>query len=190
MLLEEEVSLSSAAPRALQTQEMVAELQSSLLLVVSIILQMALGAIHHLCLGNRITPVERIPEVYRSGPIAPLHVVLTQNQALPSSIQLSVSPKPRPEPMSLRSPSQSLGSPSPASFESNERTDSDQGSGSSPMSSLHSAEVLFPMILISVRLKEDLVPELSADLFVEWLRMMPVIAESVTVETGFSSFQH
>lgn len=121
---------------------------------------------------------------------APLHVVLTQNQALPSSIQLSVNPKPRPklEPMSFGSPSQSLGSPSPASFESNERTDSDQGSGSSPISSLLSADEQFPRILLSVRLKEDLAPELSADLFAEWLRMMPVIANSVTVEAGFSSF--
>ncbi|KAF7915678.1 uncharacterized protein EAE98_011021 [Botrytis deweyae] len=119
---------------------------------------------------------------------APLHVVLTQNQALPSSIQLSVSPRPKPEPMSFRSPSQSLGSPSPASFESNERTDSDQDSNLSPVSSLLSADEQFPRILLSVRLKEDLAPELSADLFAEWLRMMPVIANSITVEAGFSSF--
>ncbi|TGO37895.1 hypothetical protein BHYA_0086g00100 [Botrytis hyacinthi] len=119
---------------------------------------------------------------------APLHVVLTQNQALPSSIQLSVNPRPKLEPVSHGSPSQSLGSPSPASFESNERTDSDQGSGSSPISSLHSADEQFPRILLSVRLEEDLAPELSADLFAEWLRMMPVIANSVTVEAGFSSF--
>ncbi|KAF7933216.1 hypothetical protein EAE99_003101 [Botrytis elliptica] len=119
---------------------------------------------------------------------APLHVVLTQNQALPSSIQLSVNPRPKPEPMSFRSPSQSLGSPSPASFESNERTDSDQDSNLSPVSSLLSDEQQFPRILLSVRLREDLAPELSADLFAEWLRMMPVIANSITVEAGFSSF--
>ncbi|TGO80177.1 hypothetical protein BELL_0013g00280 [Botrytis elliptica] len=119
---------------------------------------------------------------------APLHVVLTQNQALPSSIQLSVNPRPKPEPMSFRSPSQSLGSPSPASFESNERTDSDQDSNLLPVSSLLSTDEQFPRILLSVRLKEDLAPELSADLFAEWLRMMPVIANSVTVEAGFSSF--
>ncbi|KAF7883779.1 hypothetical protein EAF00_011091 [Botryotinia globosa] len=119
---------------------------------------------------------------------APLHVVLTQNQALPSSIQLSVNPRPKLEPMSFGSPSQSLGSPSPTSFESNERTDSDQGSGSSPISSLLSADEQFPRILLSVKLDEDLAPELSADLFAEWLRMMPVIAKSVTVEARFSSF--
>ncbi|KAF5876582.1 putative glucose-methanol-choline oxidoreductase protein [Botrytis fragariae] len=131
---------------------------------------------------------------------APLHVVLTQNQALPSSIQLSVNPKLKRkpislqnpfqflEPISLRSPFQSLGSQSPDSSESNERTDSEQGSGSSPMSSLHSADDQFPRILLSVRLKEDLTPELSADLFAEWLRMMPVVANSVTIEAGFSSF--
>ncbi|KAF7928944.1 uncharacterized protein EAE97_009786 [Botrytis byssoidea] len=118
---------------------------------------------------------------------APLHVVLTQNQALPSSIQLSVNPRPKLEPMSFGSPSQSLDSPSPASFEINERTDSDQGSGSSPISSLPSDDEQFPRILLSVRLDEDLVPELSADLFAEWLRMMPVIAKSVTVEAKFRS---
>ncbi|KAM0125972.1 hypothetical protein ACHAO1_010337 [Botrytis cinerea] len=119
---------------------------------------------------------------------APLHVVLTQNQALPSSIQLSVTPKPKPESMTLQSPLQSLGSPSPNSFASNERTDSDQDSDSSPISSLLSADEQFPRILLSVRLKEDMVPELSADLFSEWLRMMPVVANSITVEAGFSSF--
>ncbi|TGO54981.1 hypothetical protein BCON_0098g00030 [Botryotinia convoluta] len=119
---------------------------------------------------------------------APLHVVLTQNPALPSSIQLSVKPKPKPKPTSLRRPSPSLGSPSPASFASNERAYSDQGSGSSPMSSLLSADEKFPRILLSVRLKEDLTLELSADLFAEWLRMMPAIANSVTIEAKFSSF--
>lgn len=119
---------------------------------------------------------------------APLHVVLTQNQALPSSIQLSVTPKPKPESMTLQSPLQSLGSPSPNSFASNERTDSDQDSDSSPISSLLSADEQFPRILLSVRLKEDMVPELSADLFSEWLRMMPVVANSITVEAGFDSF--
>ncbi|TGO12049.1 hypothetical protein BTUL_0095g00070 [Botrytis tulipae] len=103
-------------------------------------------------------------------------------------IQLSVNPRPKLESMSFGSPSQSLGSPSPASFESNERTDSGQDSGSSPISSLHSADENFPRILLSVRLEEDLAPELSADLFAEWLRMMPVIANSVTVEAGFGSF--
>ncbi|ESZ96154.1 hypothetical protein SBOR_3429 [Sclerotinia borealis F-4128] len=116
---------------------------------------------------------------------APLHVVLTQNPALPSSIQLSV--KPRPISPSL-DPSQSPGSASPASRSSNQMTDCDQGSGSSPMSSLLSAEAQFPRILLSVRLKEDLVPASSADLFADWLRTMPIIVESFNVEAGFRSF--
>ncbi|KAF7912340.1 uncharacterized protein EAF01_001361 [Botrytis porri] len=54
---------------------------------------------------------------------APLHVVLTQNTTLLSSIQLSVKPKPKPKPKLFGFPWPTLGSPSTASSASNERTD-------------------------------------------------------------------
>lgn len=120
---------------------------------------------------------------------APLHIVLSQSPTLPSSIQLSVKPKPKPKSTtsSLNS-SDPLGAASPNSASSTQGTDSGQQSGSSPNSSLLSVEKQLPRILLSVNLKNDLCHDLSADLFAEWLRMMPIIAESVTVEAGFSSF--
>ncbi|KAI9643510.1 hypothetical protein NHQ30_008129 [Ciborinia camelliae] len=116
---------------------------------------------------------------------APLHIVLTQNPVLPSSIQLSVKPRPV---ISLHSPPQGVGSASSTSLSSNQMTDSGQESSSSSISGLLSIEQQLPRILLTVRLKENLSADLSADLFAEWLGMMPIIAESVTVEAGFGSF--
>jgi hypothetical protein len=45
-----------------------------------------------------------------------------------------------------------------------------------------------PRLLFSVRLQEDIKPEdLSVEYFVDWLRIIPVIAEQVTVEAVFRS---
>ncbi|KAF5877803.1 putative glucose-methanol-choline oxidoreductase protein [Botrytis fragariae] len=86
------------------------------------------------------------------------------------------------------SPSQSLGSAGPISPLKKQRTDSSQESDPSSESIPLSVEQQLPKIILSVTLKEDLAPDLSADLFADWLRMMLIIAESVTVEAGFGSF--
>lgn len=45
-----------------------------------------------------------------------------------------------------------------------------------------------PRIAITVRLKETLAKsELSVDLFADWIRMMPVLADQVIIEAGFAS---
>ncbi|KAF7876514.1 hypothetical protein EAF04_001604 [Stromatinia cepivora] len=116
---------------------------------------------------------------------APLHIVLTQNIALPSSIQLSVKPR---SIVPTISPIQSTGSASSASLSTNAMADSGERSSPSSISSLLSTEQQFPRILLSVRLKEDLSSDLSTDLFADWLRMMPIVANSVTIEAGFGSF--
>ncbi|KAL5315687.1 hypothetical protein ACEPPN_016557 [Leptodophora sp. 'Broadleaf-Isolate-01'] len=46
-----------------------------------------------------------------------------------------------------------------------------------------------PKLAFAIRLKEDLkVGQLSHDLFMEWLRRVPVVAEEVKIEAGFDSF--
>ncbi|EDN97450.1 hypothetical protein SS1G_11975 [Sclerotinia sclerotiorum 1980 UF-70] len=115
---------------------------------------------------------------------APLHIVLTQNIALPSSIQLSV----KPRSVVPTSPIQSIGTGSPTSLSTNAIADSGERSSSSSILSVLSTEQRLPRILISVRLKEDLSSNLSADSFADWLRMMPIVANSVAIEAGFGSF--
>jgi hypothetical protein len=46
-----------------------------------------------------------------------------------------------------------------------------------------------PRVILSVRLNENMQgSELSSELFAEWLRTIPVIAEEVKVEAGWASF--
>ncbi|KAK0106231.1 hypothetical protein ONS96_003873 [Cadophora gregata f. sp. sojae] len=62
-------------------------------------------------------------------------------------------------------------------------------SGESSMSSVSSEPDAYPRVAITIRLQETLSQsDLSVDLFSEWLRMMPVLAQSVKVEAGFASF--
>lgn len=59
----------------------------------------------------------------------------------------------------------------------------------SSASSLSSQEDLGPRIALTIRLKETIaVSEASSDLFAEWMRMMPLSADHVKIEAGFSSF--
>ncbi|KAM0313969.1 hypothetical protein ACHAO8_005076 [Botrytis cinerea] len=90
--------------------------------------------------------------------------------------------------LSSLSPSQSLGSAGPISPFKKQRIDSGKESGPSSESIPLSIEQQLPKIILSVRLKEDLAPDLSADFFVDWLCMMLIIAESVIVEARFGSF--
>ena len=60
---------------------------------------------------------------------------------------------------------------------------------SSSQSSWPCGQVEFPVIALTVRLKETMAAsQLSEDLLADWLRMMPVNAEQVKVEAGFTSF--
>jgi len=61
--------------------------------------------------------------------------------------------------------------------------------GGSSMSSVSSEVDMYPRIAITVRLQETLSQsDFSVDLFAEWIRMMPVLAENVKIEAGFASF--
>jgi hypothetical protein len=87
-------------------------------------------------------------------------------------------------PKYLNSPSSTL-----SSQESVTETVFDPSSSISSASSLSSQEDLGPKIALTIRLKENLViSEDSGNLFAEWMRMMPLLAEHVKVEASFSSF--
>lgn len=136
----------------------------------------------------------------------PLHVVLTQNKQLPQSIHLSPlclpfsghsspaisSSNHRSSPQGLPEPDLSERDPLSNSTCSNQSSHSEpfrQNSSHSPPSLPSSDRGHYPRIALTIRLKETLsASELSEDLFADWLRMMPVLAEHVKVEAGFASF--
>ena len=143
----------------------------------------------------------------------PLHVVLTQNSKLPQSIQLSRIRPPHVlataldrlhQPTNYESlgssqnsadcsshvQKQSVGSQAQSSVSSPESTGSSlqQDSITSSTSSLFSDKDMCPRIAITVRLKESLAKsDLSVDLFADWIRMMPVLADKIKIEAGFAS---
>ena len=55
--------------------------------------------------------------------------------------------------------------------------------------SLSSQEDLGPKVAVTIRLKETLtISEASSNLFAEWMKMMPLLADHVKVEASFTSF--
>jgi len=139
----------------------------------------------------------------------PLHVVLTQKNRLPQSIQLAIHPFTSfPTSASDSShrnqgsngipgvwPSMHIESRSSTPQSTGESSQSiDNGSlrptlGASSRSSWVGSQVNYPAIALTVRLKDTMVAsQLSEDIFADWLRMMPVNAEQVKVEAGFASF--
>ncbi|RDW58140.1 hypothetical protein BP6252_13551 [Coleophoma cylindrospora] len=130
---------------------------------------------------------------------APIHVVLTQDDKLPRSIQLSPLQRRLEGPVStmlvLRSGSRSEpGADRYLHSNSSSASDEDadpfsQQSGSSSITSLSSESKLYPRIVLSVQLPGNTRPDqLNEELFKDWLRMIPVIADNVTVEAGWGSF--
>ncbi|KAL3428499.1 hypothetical protein PVAG01_02008 [Phlyctema vagabunda] len=128
---------------------------------------------------------------------APVHVVLTQDHKLPRSIQLSPLP-PRfhgPESGLIMAQAEvetrsSTSENSPSSKSSDNDPFSLRSSRTSMSSlSLEPPAKLYPRIALSVQLPDNVRPDqLSEDLFRDWLRMIPVIAENVKVEAGWASF--
>jgi hypothetical protein len=105
---------------------------------------------------------------------APIHLVLTQEAKLPRSIQLSPLPKP-PTPRIL--------------LQGLEATTQANGIAAAAAISRHSLNTRlseFPRINLSIQLAGDV--DLTEDLFIEWLRMLPTAAECVKAEAGRSSF--
>lgn len=105
---------------------------------------------------------------------APVHLVLTRDSTYRSSIQLS----PRRDRLKRtdESPTQIPGA-----------TDSLNAQLSSASNRPKDEKVL--RLALAIRLRSDLRgSELSTDLFTEWLRSMPMVAEQVKVEAGFDSF--
>jgi hypothetical protein len=106
---------------------------------------------------------------------APIHLVLTQNAKLPRSIQLSPLPKPHNPPnivaQELEATTQATGIAAASAIGRN---------------SLNPRLSEFPRINLSIQLVGDV--DLTEDLFIEWLRMLPTAAECVKAEAGWSSF--
>lgn len=147
---------------------------------------------------------------------APVHVVLTQDHQFPRSIQLSAIPQrlenaedsktllqseptssqPNIEQTSSRlqppmiNPLQTISRGS--SFSKVEEVEADSSSHERSDSSRTSMSLdanTYPRILLSVQLPGNVRPDqLSEDLFLEWLRLIPTAAEWVKVEAGWTSF--
>ncbi|KAH8587443.1 hypothetical protein B0O99DRAFT_494001, partial [Bisporella sp. PMI_857] len=127
----------------------------------------------------------------------PLHVVLTQNQRLPRSIQLSRI-RPSAETYLKDSTNQMNTQSLPSRGASLAISDSSfstfsgsslPASSASSTTSLNSQPLISPRIAISIRLKETLeISDFQTDSFADWLGMMPVLAEQVKIEAGFTSF--
>jgi hypothetical protein len=139
----------------------------------------------------------------------PLHVVLTQNRKLPQSIQVSpLKQQQQRHSLNQRRASNQDQDSAPVSSLKHSHLDlnsteplsqssySPPGSaeshlsaqGSSPASSLSSEPQTCPRIAITIRLRETLAQsDLSVDLFADWVRVMPVLADHVKIEAGFVS---
>jgi hypothetical protein len=135
---------------------------------------------------------------------APIHLILTQDAQLPRSIQLSVrfemenklknkatSPRQNSEPfMGSASPniSDHNNDPSMSSYirvEPSLWTTPSESDLRKPQSICRKA----PRLAFAVRLSDTFRPDEDiGNLFLEWLREIPTIAEEVTIEAGFDSF--
>jgi len=136
---------------------------------------------------------------------SPLHVVLTQDKRLPIGIQISPLRTPR-FPVSrasgsslhvgsqirlpLRRPASSSSTATNTSSFVHSMGSVSPGlqSASSSISSVPPDQEQFPRIALTIRLKESLTAsQISEDLFIDWLRIIPIHANQVKVEAGFAS---
>jgi len=140
-----------------------------------------------------------MPEDGRERHPPPIHLLLTQEDDFPRSIQLSVRhdheeldselPEEPAEPPSS-SPDPNIGRGSSMSTYSETNSCSPTPSVCRlGFSRTAIVDAKFPRIAFALRLKDTLQPsELSKDLFKEWLRTIPAMVEEVKVEAGFDSF--
>lgn len=104
---------------------------------------------------------------------APIHLVLTSDGPYRRSIQLSPRASPRPDDRDSTHVSGTASLPGPAL--------------SSDRNPQEGQKV--PRLALAIRLRDNIrLRELSIDLFTEWLRSIPIVAEQVRVEAGFESF--
>lgn len=135
----------------------------------------------------------RMPEDGRERHPPPIHLVLTQEDDFPRSIQLSIcsdfANQSVIQPTTVTQGKQPEGRETAASKPS---SISDSHSGDDEpiqLEALVSAMPKVPRLAFAVRLKDSVKPnQLRTDLFLEWLRTMPTIAEEVKVEAGFGAF--
>jgi hypothetical protein len=136
----------------------------------------------------------------------PIHLQLTQESRFPRSIQLSPSRKVSEQATSggvslsdssAFHPDTGVTRGSAFSSQATVKSSSAHSPSSSNVPNLdHTTELgtippetKVPRISFSVRLKDTFRPhELSKDLFKEWLRMIPALADEVKAEAGFDSF--
>jgi hypothetical protein len=140
----------------------------------------------------------RMPEDGRERQPAPVHLSLTNSQEQPRSICLAkldtvYSPSKAHSHMPRGYPVDYVGSLPTNEFNQERGSSmSTHKEGSKPEFENVAQAVSgnkVPKLAFAIRLKEDLkVGQLSQDLFMEWLRSVPVVAEEVKVEAGFDSF--
>lgn len=144
--------------------------------------------------NNIFTRIQgRMPEDGRERHPPPIHLVLTQESRLPRSIQLGKCPKLNlAEIFELESreiSSVAEGKRPERADTSSNPPDNSAGTGSFPRMSPSSPPAEVPRLAFAIRLNDTLRPDqLRTDLFVEWLRSVPAVAEEVKVEAGFDSF--
>lgn len=151
----------------------------------------------------------RLPEDGRERHPAPVHLVLTHESHYPRSIELSVQRKATDintgtpphldislgdqEMMDENAPAGTIGPEyrgATMSTLTREELSSDAHYLVDTLQeSISTIETAVPRLAFAVRLKDDFrVDRLSTDLFVEWLRNIPIVAKDIKVEAGFDSF--
>jgi hypothetical protein len=157
--------------------------------------------------GNIFSRIQgRMPENGMERHPAPVHLVLTNDSQYPRSIQLSKRFGKAEignaicDASDLSMPSRAdlsdLGEEAPWQMRglSMSTLANDQGlsiESANQINDLHRAtsELKVPRLAFAIRLRDNIkADELSTDLFLEWLRHIPAIAEQVKVEAGFDSF--
>jgi hypothetical protein len=148
----------------------------------------------------------RMPENGMERHPAPVHLVLTNDAHFPRSIQLSKRPISKRTNGTHPESTETSAQPDINSMDL-DHEDSLQARGSTMSkpasfckSSTQSSMLMadhhdpicgdkVPRLAFAIRLRDNFqVGELSTDLFLEWLRHIPTIAEQVKVEAGFDSF--
>jgi hypothetical protein len=132
----------------------------------------------------------------------PVHLVLSQDAQLPRSIQLSAQRPATKESNVNHSLTDAESQASACGNEHSPLTESQTSSSSDELRTLQSDASdassntsytslsldAFPRLLFSVHIRENLdCSHLSQPLFLDWLRMIPVLADKVTIEAGFAS---
>ncbi|KAF8848024.1 hypothetical protein BDZ45DRAFT_606554, partial [Acephala macrosclerotiorum] len=151
----------------------------------------------------------RMPEemygdgTHRERHPAPIHLVLSHGESSPRGIQLPASVG--PQRLLMKQNSQRSENPGTSSFEAQQDSgyarsqpigrgasfstlSDDKSASDHPLPMYRSASVETPRLLFSIRLRETFKPgEDMLELFTEWIRKFPTIADEMKVEASFDS---